>query len=451
MNQEDYSPLVTLSAVTSRLVQLQSTNYTPQSSRLQAPETSAENARWMHISEVLIQCLMERVLNGDTGYFPLDNLHHDIRDSLPDMTAEELRMVAKFLSADSEFHFLDSGLPVSTRSLTRLVDHHARSDRAKLTEAGRLLYRVAGLRREWLFEDKEIEKIIRAIRNHEFTMIPDLVRNILVTFRSHSEEITRIKENASYDKLTEDYLAKREKYTETIKLSLDSLQHCMELLDLKEIQSALAMFHESSPGTLINRRYIRTMLSELIAAVESLSRNFNSLISQIQNDKTKRLGVIDFNDVLENFYQGNVNESQLTNILNDSFGWIPQSDWFSPLDLEEQLDLYEVEPIDTTVSFDKQSPQQKITSWIEQNKEFLLEQLTTGPKSLKTLLQLSNSNNLLQHIDQAFDLFSLVTTPFKLSADLSVAFKFADQFESLNIDNYKVTLSNIELAMVGRT
>ncbi|SFC47539.1 hypothetical protein SAMN02745724_01739 [Pseudoalteromonas denitrificans DSM 6059] len=447
MENKELTPFVLISAITSRLVQLQSTHYTEQSQKLQAPETYRRNAKFLRIAELSCQSLMEKILAGESGLFSIDIIYKDICTEIKDLTRDELKLVIKFLSFDSEFHYLnDNNNEVSTRSLTRLIDYQARSERVKLTQAGRLLHRVLRVQRDWIFEDKEVEKILRAISNAEFSLIPDLIEDVLITFKIHSEEITKIKENASYEELAQNYADKRTQYTETLDLSLQAIEKCLERIDSKNTRDALQKLQSDDPATHITSIYLKQLITDVAAALESLSRNFTSLIKIMQNDKSKRMGILNFKEIANSLVQGNARLNSLKGFITDSFGWTPGSNWFSSLDLEEKLEFIEEDSVDNTVAYEVLHVKDEIQSWVNQHKDYLLKSLASGPKSLISLITDTNQEGLLTEIDHLGELFSLTVSPIQLSDSLEIKLSVFSK-DSIELINHHLTLSKIEISL----
>jgi len=171
---EDANPMssmVMLSALAARLIHLQSTRCTAQSPNIQGVDTYADNAQLFAVAERLLGYLMDKVLEGNSSYIPVSMVISDLQEGQHTFLPENVRLVVRFLSIDCEFHFWNEFLlPASTRSYTKLIDYQTRSDRVRLTKYGRMFNRAANLQQDWMYEDKNVEKVLRAINSGEFVL-----------------------------------------------------------------------------------------------------------------------------------------------------------------------------------------------------------------------------------------------------------------------------------------
>ena len=440
------SAMSMLSALGSRLTHLQSTRYSEESSNIQGVDTYSENAKNGWVAEWMLSYLMDRVLEGQSGYVSTHHIAQLIQQEQPSVSEEHVRFIARFLSVDCEFHFVNESFSsVSSRSLTKLVDYQVRSDRVKLTKAGRLIHRVTNLQQDWLYEDKNVEKVLRALKNGEFSRIPSLAAEIVATLGLASAEITEIREHASYQEVAQAYFKQREQFSETIQLCLEAAHKCFEFLDSREARSRMAIFvQDQDSQTIMSIKFLKDVVVEICSACESLSRNFTSLIKLMQNDKTPRLGILNFNDVIDQFVGSAVSEDGLESVINDCFGWMPKTDIFSSLDLEERLSIAPPANKDLTVRY-RPGVRSEVKSWIEKNKEELINHLKSGSKSIIELLELMSPDESDFRVQDITEFFLITNDPVKISERLSLCFLFVQDMQSLQTHGYRVWASNIKL------
>lgn len=442
------SAMSMLSALGSRLTHLQSTRYSEESSNIQGVDTHSENAKNGWVAEWILSYLMDRVLEGQSGYVSTQHIAQLIQQERPEINEERVRFIARFLSVDCEFHFVNESFsPVSSRSLTKLIDYQARSDRVKLTKAGRLVHRVTNLQQDWLYEDKNVEKVLRALKNGEFSRIPSLAAEITATIGLASAEITEIREHASYQEVAQAYFKQREQFSETIQLCLEAAHKCFEFLDSREARSRMAIFiQEQGADSIMSIKLLKDVIVEICSACESLSRNFTSLIKLMQNDKTPRLGILNFNEVIDQFICSSVSEDGLRSVINDCFGWMPKTDTFSSLDLEERLSITPLQNKPLTVRY-RPGDRSKVKSWIEKNKEKLISHLKDSPKSIVELLEIISFSGSDIKVQDVTEFFLVTNDPVKLSENLSLGFLFAQDMQCMQAQDYRVWASNIKLRL----
>jgi len=448
LNLDTDNPFIAICAATSRIVQLQSTSYTKHSGALHPITTKPINGKYIYIAQMLLESLAERAVAGDSGYISLDSICQQLSSQSCSVEIDELRLTAKFLAQDGEFFYeSDNGITNSTRKLTKLLDYQARSDRVRLTAASRLLYRVTSNFKDWMFEDKEVEKILRAIRTREFHRIPALVESNILMFRSLNEEITRMYESPDYDELTESYLSRRHVYQETLSLSQDAARQAILMLSSDEIRADIDQFKSKIPQADLTNRRLLAHINELIAAIEALSRNFNELIKVLQKPREYRLGVIDFNTQAQNFAKSKISEEVLASWTNSHFGWQLPSHIHSVIDFSGSLILPTHDDVSTVISIDFDERANLITSWVEQNYEKLLTELKSGPKQLHVLIKSFNQESFLSEIDDIYDLFTTSFDEQKLVEDITVRVGNDKQHSLTLADGNKILVSDITLAI----
>jgi hypothetical protein len=448
LNIDSDNPLITLCAATSRIVQLQSTSYTKHSRSLQPIITKQINGKYIFIAQKLLENLAERAVVGDTGYISVASICQHLNKTGTLIDIDEMKLTVKFLSQDGEFFYdVENGQTNSTRKLTKLLDYQIRSERVRLTTAARLLYRVTSNFKDWMFEDKEVEKITRAIRTGEYQRVPALVESNIVMFRSLNEEITRIYESADYNELTESYLNRRHIYQETLSLSQEAARTAILLISSNEVRADIELLQDLNPKTEITARRLLAHINELIAAIESLSRNFSELIKILQKPRDYRLGVINFSSQAQEFAKSSISDDVLTHWTNSHFGWQLPSHIHSVIDFSGTLVLPVKEDILAVIKVDLEDGNDRILSWVELNRQKLLTHLESGPKQLPWLISCFHQDKDLTDMDDIYDLFTISFNDKKLVEDITVQVK-KDIQHTLTLKNGStIMVSDITLSL----
>lgn len=417
------NPFMVLCAASSRIVQLQSTRYTENSTSLQPVVTRPENGRYVTVAHWIIDVLMERVIGGDNGYISISIVEHDIRSREHTVTSEEIAMVAKFLAQDIAFYYQeDMETETSTRSMTKLLDYHVRSERIRLTDASRLLFRVVGDFKEWMFEDKEIEKIVRAIKTHEFHQVPKFAENNLVMFSSLIAEITRMQEQSDFDELALKYFERREQYQETLALSLGAAKEAIKLLGREDIRAEARVRCDDNPSSTLTLRMLTSIVNEVIASIESLSRCFVNLIQLIQQPRGYRLGVLDFKTISKQFAISDISEATLSSWVNSQLGWHQPNHIASTLDFSHQLHIPLQKKVDTVFTISSDDQDRRLLDWVERHAEKIKIAISKKPKTLHELIAQFMQEGTLSRREDVFDLFSVTFDTYKVVDDIVVRF-----------------------------
>jgi hypothetical protein len=89
------------------------------------------------------------------------------------VTRSDLEYCLGFLSLEREIRYLDpTSFPAEesrlTQSPTQLLRFDKRFGQVRLSDGGRLLMRISALHQDWLYEDKDVERIPASIERGIF-------------------------------------------------------------------------------------------------------------------------------------------------------------------------------------------------------------------------------------------------------------------------------------------
>lgn len=384
-------PEILITALTSRLVDLQSARLDEGAAQLKAPEATPNAEHRAYVAAALLFALDKALLDGVTEFVGIHRLHQGLQDGGYVLSEEQLRFSARFLGNEREIRYLgEESESLTTRNLSQLVRYQARQDRVKLTMAGQQFVRIVRHTGEWLYADKDIEKLSIAIRSGLFSDIGRLCGEIQTTLRMQNERITALRETPSTETLLSEYLEHREHFSEMLDSALNAALDAKEVLSTEDTRRRLETYNLARPDYPIHRRALNDAVSVVHQATESLSRNWSGLLADLQNDKRQHMGVLRFDRILDAFVSTPPTEKAMVAFLAGCCGWIQRPQIvgvdaligrLSPaVEPSEKPDLvFDMDPeIDETNA--------EFQSWITRNGPAILEAVDQGPVHLVDLI-----------------------------------------------------------------
>ncbi|MAC24728.1 MULTISPECIES: hypothetical protein [Marinobacter] len=384
-------PEILITALASRLVDLQSARIDEGAAQLKAPEPTPNAEHRAYVAAALVFSLDKALLDGATEFVGIQSLHQRLQDSGYMLSEEQLRFSARFLGSEREIRYLnEDNEPLTTRNLSQLVRYQARQDRVKLTMAGQQFVRMVRHTGEWLYADKDVEKLSIAIRSGLFSDIGRLCGEIQTTLRMQNERITALRENPSSEVFLAEYLEHREHFSEMLDSALKAALDAKENLGTEDTRRRLDIFNSARPDYPIHRRSLYDVVSVVHQATESLSRNWSGLLKDLQNDKRQQMGVLRFDRILDAFVNNPPTEKAMTAFLAGCCGWIQRPQIIgvdaiigklSPaMEPKEKPDIvFDMDPAADEANTELQS-------WIARNGPAILKALEQGPIHLVDLI-----------------------------------------------------------------
>ncbi|MDH4565163.1 hypothetical protein E8E95_00495 [Pseudomonas sp. BN414] len=422
---------VLVTALTSRLADLQCARVDTDSTHITSPQPQEGADRRALVAGHLLGHLESRLIDGSSEFVAISVVAEHMREKLPGLEVEEVRFCTRFLDVDREIRFQTAANTETrqTRAWSRLVRYHARHDRVKLSEAGRLFLKMLRHRRDWLYEDKHVEMLVGAIRGNLFDDVPRLCQEILSSLRLFSEQLTAIRESPSIHAMAQQYVQRRQHFTDMLKRALDASLNALDLLHSQAIQAELERFQLLNPNVAVSLSSLRRNLRIIHQATESLNRNWAGLLADLQKSRRQRLGVLRFDDILTHFLGEPLSASAMEGLLAGCCGWVPQSHVASvtsfigcvaPIGppVEPELVVFDDDPRTS-------SPNEQFSSWLKRHAPVLLVALQQGPIHLGDLLQSGQLGEGALRFDKVEDLAAVmglyvVTDPLGAKVELEV-------------------------------
>jgi len=443
---------VLVTAMASRLADLQGTRIDPQSPIIIAPTSQHDAGRRAMVAGHMLACLESRLQQGESGFVPLGLVLAQLAETVPALDLDELRFYARFLDVDREIRYqeLIDGICQDriTRGWSRLIRYQARLDRVKLTDAGQLWVRILRHREHWLFEDKEVEKIIAAIKGGLWEQIPLIATEVVTSIRLFNEHLTAIIESPSFRDLVRQYLDRRTHFSAMIERCHTAALQALELLRTDAVAAQHSDWARSAGEQTLPLSVLYEQSSRVHRATESLRRNWATLLDSVQQDKRPRVGVLRFDLALERFVTDPPPVGAIASMLNGLGGWGNDGEMLSVLDVEGSLpEAIEPDaPNGVEIDVGMTRAQERMQSWLFRNRSRILLALANGPKSLIDLLE--DPLLAIGGISDVSALFGvyLVSDPLGLLHHVRVECRDGD-FVRLDVDSHRLTVSNVVLSL----
>lgn len=392
MNGARIPPEILITALASRLVDLQSARMEDDVVQLRTPEPTPRAAQRAHVAAALLFSLDKALLDGKTEYVGVHVLNQELQDAGYPVTEGELQFCARFLGAEREIRYVgDEQEPLSTRDMSQLVRYQARQNRVKLTLAGQHFVKMVRHTGEWLYTDKDIEKLSRAIRTGLFEDIGRLCGEIQSTLRMENEKITALRESPSSEAMLSQYIEHREHFSEMLDNALRAALDAKESLTTEDTRRHLDTFNSTRLENPIGRPALKEAVSVVHQATESLSRNWSGLLEDLQDSKRQQMGVLRFDKIIDAFVEDPPTEKAMTAFLAGCCGWIPRAQMVGVDAMIGQLSPA-IEPKDKEVlvfDLDPTAPDgdTELQAWLDRHSHAVLEAVKQGPVLLTDLIQ----------------------------------------------------------------
>lgn len=448
---------VLVTALTSRLADLQSARSDIDSQQIVAPQTFDGADRRALIASHLLSALEHRLIEGRSGFVAIPTVTEIISTRLRNALEEEIRYCARFLDVDREIRFRreDDDEARTTRSWTRLVRYQSRLDRVKLTEAGRLFLKILRHRRDWLYEDKHIEMLTRALHSGLFDDIPRLCQEILASLRLFNEQLTAIRESPSIRTMADQYEQRRTHFTTMLDRALQAALAATELLNTQNVQEALARFLEQNTTPGLSHASLRRALNLVHQATESLHRNWTRFLHDLQRSKRQPLGVVRFNEVRAEFLKRPPSTEALTALLAGCGGWLPQGQLLSVSSFIGTLPARDTPAAFEQVVFDDdpalESDHDVFSSWLRRYANEVIAALKKGPVKLSALLATGSIADFpLKSGSDLGGLVGIYVVPEPLKEAVDVEVLCEPGTFTATLCGYRVIASNLVLTAVSK-
>src|SRR6266849_4683780 len=360
----------------------------------QQPQVSTAAGYYLWLGLQTIQLLHRHAKQGSSGPVPVARLHEELSGKIGHIARSDLEYCLSFLSLEREIRYLDpNSLPAEesrvTQTPTQLLRFDKRFGQVRLSDAGRLLMRISALHQDWLYEDKDVERIPASIERGVFEDIPRICDEVIGNLRALNERLTEIEESPTFESLRAEFEERGRQYREMLTMAGMALKRSLSALGSPVTRERFERWR-SFRG--IEDLEIEDALSHVEAvhhALHSLERHFVEFIKNIQSRRRAPLGVVRFQEVCQRLVYSAPSHEALLHLFADLGPWRARSIWFHPSDFVGREDpragrvavsgaVFEDRPAETA--------QERFQSFLERNRSWMLARLCEGPVTLSDLV-----------------------------------------------------------------
>jgi hypothetical protein len=360
----------------------------------QQPQVSVAAGYYLWLGLQTIQLLHRHAKRGSSGPVSIARLHEELSRMIGEVARSDLEYCLSFLSLEREIRYLEpNSLPAEesrvTQTPTQLLRFDKRFGQVRLSDAGRLLMRISALHQDWLYEDKDVERIPASIERGVFEDIPRICDEVIGNLRALNERLTEIEESPTFESLRAEFEERGRQYREMLTMAGIALTRALKALGSPATRERFERWR-SFRG--IEDLEIEDALSHVEAvhhSLHSLERHFIEFIKNIQSRRRAPLGVIRFQEVCQRLVYSAPSHEALLNLFADLGPWRARSVWFHPSDFIGRADLRAGRDAVSGAVFEDrpaETAQERFQSFLERNRSWMLARLREGPVALSDLV-----------------------------------------------------------------
>ncbi len=443
------TPWIHLLSSTLRLVDLHDSNHEQRSEHTGISiETrpGLSNGYWLDVACLLLEFLLEQDYQTNGKYIPQLSCLNHLRNSIPELSADDISYVANVLSTPSELYFrqrseTESAVCVSTKR-TALIEKQSQIGHIRLSQAGRQSVTLSKQVDDILYSEHDAAKIISAVARDDFDRIPNICDSILLSIRGLTQDIRRIRENPTLEDKLQSFRSNRKHYVTAIRNIQATIMDCKKQFlrpDVHERFEEWASQQELEwELSILDRSFTR-----ILSALENLNRRLTDLLRDIAEGRIQSMGVIDFNKAALNLAWNPPvsNEMELMQIVfSQSAPFDVSVGLPAPEDFRSILDNRQADSSATSLIYDAVDTEDTESLLLQQflthYGSVIRNHLKEHPLSLSEAIEFGwHRIEDGQHEQQDFlpQLINMFVDTEQLQPDLTVA---------IDSDNLKITLSD---------
>jgi hypothetical protein len=390
--------------------------------------TSRNSAYHLSLGLAIIDALQQLEQDEGDWFQHRSSIVTVVKNIVPSAEEVDIDYCLRVLSGSREIHFIsdDQGQHTFTKEKTPLLDRTiGEYDQYKLSENARLLARVSALKNNWLYEDQDTEKIVRAIENGYFEDVPRLCRERINSILAVGREITKMEECVSTEESIKEFVASYDDRMEILRCALDIIKKAMILLRSDNISGE--RFDEWQKRTNRFDIAIGNILSDLEAVaqmIEKISRRITAFVVSIRANRRAAIEVISFLDKAESIIKLPPSAQMLESLLESVAPTGLSPTFFSPLDFIESVDLNMLDEDhslvrELSIGDMIEAGNERLSQFLERNRGWVIKRLRTGPLTFQELIQ--TGEFIIEPGESIADFYGIYAVPDEFGRDLFVS------------------------------
>lgn len=389
------------------------------------PERAGFN---LSVALTMLDVLHDLQMERGAGVVSVSELFALMQKQIPSLQREELDFCIDTLKTRRDIHYAEHfpngdfkpQVSFNTTDLIRSLDGF---EQIALTDNAQLLLRVGTLKDEWLFNDVEAERLVKAIEREQYDRIHDFCRSLNADIAQQNNELIKILDHPSASSLREKLIQDGEKIEQSLALAKENIHEAINLISSEITIESFNQWKKKNEAKF-NWGNVLSELESVLQCIEAYSRNFIKFLDTLQQVRPASIQRIDFLKVMDGIASGTIANSE--QILNSKLlSWLPYGidvSVFHPAFLIGEVDFRQDESakaIAPVFTLDKSGEKNTGRLWdfLNRNRSVLLERLKASPLRFSELIQMEGFE-LLEN-ETPSDFFGIYTVPEHLPGENS--------------------------------
>lgn len=366
--------------------------------QVSAPNIDLENAsNHLEISLCILDVLNELDEGSSDLLHPKVEISFQVKKKFPKADDIDIDYCLRLLSQARDIHYFpeDADKPTTTRATQLIERPRGDYEQYRLTEASRILFKVNSLKREWLYEDLDTEKIIRALEKSQFESVGPLCAERQRNMDALSKLLTKIEEHTV--SFSDVFTTKNEfdSIKTTTAASLEITKKAAGML--RSDPATESRIKEWCDERGINANEFRSQLLQdcmkINRAIDGISRRIDRFVKSLKSMLGKAVAVRNFMSIAEELATRPRDLEIIESYLHKMIPIVIEDNFFAPSDFIESVDLCDYQPkalpdyACTDMSRYVEEEKVYMTSFLARNRKWIVDRLKKGPITFQQILE----------------------------------------------------------------
>lgn len=419
-------PEIILIAAVSRLFDLHQSRHErgiPVASIPDPSISSPDAGYYLSAGLAVIKTLQKLEMEEGAGYKPKSRVIEEVKTQYPFIHDADIDYSIRFLSIGREIHYLSETdlseeKDVFTRETTPLIERAGEFNQVRLTVNARHFLKIGASKRFWLYEDKDVEKILSAIEKGFFDDVPGFCLGVVESLAMLGQKIAQAEESPTMDKMRKEFVQFYPLYKETLSNSLNTIRKAITATGTEHI---MRQFEEWTQEQGIENITLGNLLSdlEIIAQlIEKIERKLLRFLIKMNEGIKPSIGGIRFQDIAKHLVIDPPPIEILASYLLQSGPCFIEQSCFHPFDFIETVDfssyISEINLVSKTVDLEATNTiNPRFRNFLEKNIELIIKRIEKGPLLFSEII--NEFGFVLEEGDTFADFFGIYALPGEIA------------------------------------
>jgi len=457
--QQEYMEQVTpnsirLIAAVSRLLDLHQSRRESGVSTPAVPERAGYN---LSVALAVLEVLHDLQMERGAGVVSVSEVFELLSSTIPSLQRDELDFCLDTLKTRRDIHYAEHTpdgeikprVTFNTTDLIRVVDGY---DQVSLTDNAQLLLRIGGLKDEWLFNDVEAERLVKAIEREQYDRIHDFCRGLNADIAQQNSELLKILDHPSTNALRDKLVHDGAKIEQSLSLAKINVNEAIGLLSSELVIDSFNKWRHRE-NAKFSWSNVLSELESVLQCLEAYSRNFVKFLDTLQQARPSPVQRIDFLLAINHISSGILSEPEMTlnALLSRVLPHGIDADIFHPGFLVGEVDFRineNVTVVPAVFSLDKTGTKNTGRLWdfLNRNRAVLMDRLKQSPLRFSELVEMTGFD--LLEDETPSDFFGIYTVSDHLSGEASARIVVGFTREKFKTEHDGVVVSGSDPVLV---